>query len=167
MNVNNSNNLSHSSNDDDKSFQQFDLDGIDFNIVLSGNKTGGKYSLLELHFSTEKENEVPLHLHSRETLVIYILEGNFSFKYGNEKIDGNQGTLLKFEKDIPHSYRKTGKTPGRLLILFFPAGFENFFLDLGLNQSKMKQSREEDQVLLHVLEKNMVENLCLDRIFFI
>ena len=109
--------------------------------------------MLELHFSTEKENEVPLHLHSRETLVIYILEGNFSFKYGNEKIDGNQGTLLKFEKDIPHSYRKTGKTPGRLLVLFFPAGFENFFLDLGLNQRKMKQSGEEDQVLLHVLEK--------------
>ena len=153
MNVNNSNNLSHSSNDDDKSFQQFDLDGIDFNIVLSGNKTGGKYSLLELHFSTEKENEVPLHLHSRETLVIYILEGNFSFKYGNEKIDGNQETVLKFERDIPHSYRKTGKTPGRLLVLFFPAGFENFFLDLGLNQRKMKQSGEEDQVLLHVLEK--------------
>ena len=153
MNVNNSNNLSHSSNDDDKSFQQFDLDGIDFNIVLSGNKTGGKYSLLELHFSTEKENEIPLHLHSRETLVIYILEGTFSFKYGNEKIDGNQGTVLKFERDIPHSYRKTGKTPGRLLILFLPAGFENFFLDLGLNQRKMKQSGEEDQVLLHVLEK--------------
>ena len=153
MNVNNSNNLSHSSNDDDRSFQQFDLDGIDFKIVLSGDKTGGKYSLLELHFSTEKENEIPLHLHSRETLVIYILEGNFSFKYGNEKIDGNQGTVLKFEKDIPHSYKKTGKIPGRLLILFFPSGFENFFLDLGLNQSKMKQSGEEDQVLLHVLEK--------------
>ena len=126
MNVNNSNNLSHSSNDDDKSFQQFDLDGIDFNIVLSGNKTGGKYSLLELHFSTEKENEIPLHLHSRETLVIYILEGNFSFKYGNEKIDGNQGTVIKFEKDIPHSYRKTGKTPGRLLILFFLQASKTF-----------------------------------------
>ena len=153
MNVNNSNNLSHSSNDDDRSFQQFDLDGIDFKIVLSGDETSGKYSLLELHFSTEKENEIPLHLHRRETLVIFILEGTFSFKYGNEKIDGNQGTVIKFEKDIPHSYRKTGKTPGRLLILFFPAGFENFFLDLGLNQSKMKQSREEDQVLLHVLEK--------------
>ena len=153
MNVNNSNNLSHFSNDDDRSFQQFDLDGIDFKIVLSGDKTGGKYSLLELHFSIEKENEVPLHLHSRETLVIYILEGNFSFKYGNEKIDGNQGTLLKFEKDIPHSYRKTGKTPGRLLILYFPAGFENFFQDLGLDQKKMKKSSEEDQVLLHVLEK--------------
>jgi quercetin dioxygenase-like cupin family protein len=153
MNVNNSKDLSHSSNDDDRSFQQFDLDGIDFKIVLSGDETSGKYSLLELHFSTEKENEIPLHLHRRETLVIFILEGTFSFKYGNEKIDGNQGTLLKFERDIPHSYRKTGKTPGRLLILFFPAGFENFFLDLGLNQRKMKQSGEEDQVLLHVLEK--------------
>jgi len=153
MNVNNTNNLSHSSNDDDKSFQQYDLDSIDFKIVLSGDKTGGRYSLLELYFSTEKENEIPLHLHSRETLIIYILEGNFSFRYGNEKIYGNQGTVLKFEKDIPHSYKKTGKTPGRLLILFIPAGFENFFLDLGLNQSKMKQSGDEDQVLLHVLEK--------------
>ena len=81
------------------------------------------------------------------------MEGNFSFRYGDEKIDGIQGTVLKFEKDIPHSYKKTGKTSGRLLILFIPAGFENFFLDLGLDQNKMKQSGNEDQVLLHVLEK--------------
>ncbi len=153
MNVNNSKALSHDSNDDDRSFQQYDLDGLDFRIVLSGNKTGGKYSLLEILFSAEKENEIPLHLHSRETLIIYILEGNFSFRYGNEKIVGNQGAVLKFEKDIPHSYKKTGKTPGRLLILFIPAGFENFFKDVRLNQSEMKLSGEEDPVLLHVLEK--------------
>ena len=153
MNVNNSKVLSHDSKDDDRSFQQYDLDGLDFRIVLSGNKTGGKYSLLEILFSAEKENEIPLHLHSRETLIIYILEGNFSFRYGNEKIVGNQGAVLKFEKDIPHSYKKTGKTPGRLLILFIPAGFENFFKDVRLNQSEMKLSGEEDPVLLHVLEK--------------
>ena len=154
MNVNNSNGLSRSSSDDDdKSFQQYNLDGLDFKIVLSGDKTGGKYSLLELTFSAEKENEIPLHLHSREALIIYILEGNFSFRYGHEKIDGIQGTVLKFEKDIPHSYKKNGKSLGRLLILYIPAGFENFFLDLGLDQSKMKQSGDEDQVLLHVLEK--------------
>ena len=47
MNVNNSNNLSHSSNDDDRSFQRFDLDGIDFKIVLSGNKTGGGNARLQ------------------------------------------------------------------------------------------------------------------------
>ena len=41
MNVNNSNNLSHSSNDDDRSFQQYNLDGLDFKVVLSGEKTGG------------------------------------------------------------------------------------------------------------------------------
>jgi len=153
MNVNNSKALSHDSNDDDRSFQQYDLDGLDFKIVLSGNKTGGKYSLLEILFSAEKENEIPLHLHSRETLIIYILEGNFSFRYGTENIVGNQGAVLKFEKDIPHSYKKTGKTPGRLLILFIPAGFENFFKDVRLNQSEMKLSGEEDPVLLHVLEK--------------
>ena len=154
MIVNNSNDLSQASTDnDDKSFQQYNLDGLDFKIVLSGDKTEGRYSLLEMVFSAEKENEIPLHLHSRETLIIYILEGNFSFRYGDEKIDGIQGTVLKFEKDIPHSYKKTGKSLGRLLILFIPAGFENFFLDLGLDRNKMKQSGDEDQVLLHVLEK--------------
>lgn len=112
MNVNNSKALSHDSKDDDRSFQQYDLDGLDFRIVLSGNKTGGKYSLLEILFSAEKENEIPLHLHSRETLIIYILEGNFSFRYGNEKIVGNQVAVLKFEKDIPHSYKKQEKLQG-------------------------------------------------------
>ncbi len=58
MNVNNSKVLSHDSKDDDRSFQQYDLDGLDFRIVLSGNKTGGKYSLLEILFSAEKENEI-------------------------------------------------------------------------------------------------------------
>ena len=94
MNANNSNHLSHSSNENDKSFQQYNLDSIDFKIVLSGDKTCGKYSLLEVQFLAEKEYEIPLHLHSRETLIIYILEGNFSFRYGNEKIDGNQRTVL-------------------------------------------------------------------------
>ena len=129
MIVNNSNDLSHASTDnDDKSFQQYNLDGLDFKIVLSGDKTEGRYSLLEMVFSAEKENEIPLHLHSRETLIIYILEGNFSFRYGDEKIDGIQGTVLKFEKDIPHSYKKTGKSLGRLLILFIPAGFDKRFV---------------------------------------
>jgi hypothetical protein len=40
-----------------------------------------------------------------------------------------------------------------LLELFIPADFENFFLDLGLDQNKMTQFDEEDQVLLHMLEK--------------
>ncbi len=59
MNVNDFNNLSHCSNDDDRSFQQYNLDNMDFKIVLPGNKTGRKYSLLEIQFSAEKENEIP------------------------------------------------------------------------------------------------------------
>ena len=149
------------------SFQQYNLEGIDFKIILSGDTTGGKYSLLEIQFSAEKENEIPLHLHSRETLIIYILEGTFSFRYGNEKIDRNQGTVLKFEKDIPHSYKKTGKTLGRLLILFVPAGFENFFLDLGLNQSKMKQSGEEDPGVITCVRKKIWWKICVWIRYFI
>ena len=42
-----------------ESFQQYNLDSIDFKIALPENKTGIKYSLLKIQFSAEKENEIP------------------------------------------------------------------------------------------------------------
>jgi hypothetical protein len=37
--------------------------------------------------------------------------------------------------------------------MFIPGGFENFFTDLGLTNRKQQKSSNEDQVLLHLLEK--------------
>ena len=153
MNANDPNNSSESWNDQEKTYQIFNMDLLDFKIVLSGEQTGGKYSLLEIQFLGEEDLEVPMHSHSKEKLIVYVLEGKFLFKQGKEMIHAEKEKILILEKDIPHSYRKIGKERGTLLIMFIPSGFENFFTDLGLTNRKQKKSSKEDQVLLHLLEK--------------
>ena len=129
------------------------MDLLDFKIVLSGEQTGGKYSLLEIHFSGDEDLEIPLHSHSKERLVVYVIEGKFLFKQGKDIIHAEKEKILILEKDVPHSYRKIGKDKGTLLIMFIPGGFENFFTDLGLTNRKKQKTGKEDQVLLHLLEK--------------
>jgi quercetin dioxygenase-like cupin family protein len=112
-----------------------------------------KYSLLEIQLLGEEDLEVPMHSHSKEKLIVYVMEGKFLFKQGKEIIHAEKEKILILEKDIPHSYRKIGKEKGTLLIMFIPGGFENFFTDLGLTNRKQQKSSNEDQVLLHLLEK--------------
>lgn len=153
MNANNPNNSSGSRNDQGKTYQIFNMDLLDFEIVLSGEQTGGKYSLLEIQLLGEEDLEVPMHSHSKEKLIVYVMEGKFLFKQGKEIIHAEKEKILILEKDIPHSYRKIGKEKGTLLIMFIPGGFENFFTDMGLTNRKQQKSSNEDQVLLHLLEK--------------
>ena len=60
-----------------------------------------------------------------------------------------------FEKDISHSFKKIGQEYGRLLLMYIPAGFENFFIDLSNAQvENLKKFGEDDPVMVQLLEKN-------------
>ncbi|MGN6707885.1 MAG: hypothetical protein ACTHKF_00860, partial [Candidatus Nitrosocosmicus sp.] len=77
-------------NRDKKNFQKFIIDGIEYKIFLLGEDTQEKYSLVEMLFPTEEEKEIPLHRHSKETVIISIIEGTFQFKYGEQNIEGKE-----------------------------------------------------------------------------
>lgn len=62
-----------------ENFQKFIIDGIEHKIFLSREDTQEKYSLVEMLFPTEEEKEIPLHRHSKETVIISIIEGTFQF----------------------------------------------------------------------------------------
>ena len=96
-----------------------------------------------------------MHKHSREEVIIHVIKGNFMFKNGTESINGSKGTLIKFDKEIPHSYSKIGKEgEGRLLIIYTPAGFEGFFKEIESSHVYGKtESVEFDPVMLQLLEK--------------
>ncbi|MDQ4072949.1 MAG: cupin domain-containing protein [Thermoproteota archaeon] len=141
--------------EDYKPIEQYNLNGIIYKIIVSGNQTENKYSIIEITFPLGEESEIPLHKHGNEALVMHVIEGNFSFKYGKETIEGNKDTVLRFEKDTSHSYRKIGKDQGKLLVTYTPAGLENFFRELG--RSKMEDSKKSiqfDPVIVHLLESN-------------
>ena len=140
---------------DHKPIEQYFLNGIIYKIIISGNQTDNKYSIIEITFPPGEESEIPLHKHGNESLVMHVIEGNFSFRYGKETLEGNKDTVLKFEKGISHSYRKIGKDQGKLLVTYTPAGLETFFRELGTSTMEdFKKSIQFDPVIVHLLESN-------------
>jgi mannose-6-phosphate isomerase-like protein (cupin superfamily) len=140
---------------DYKSIEQYNLNGIIYKILVSGNQTQNKYSIIEITFPPGEESEIPLHKHGNEALVMHVIEGSFSFRYGKETLEGNKNTVLRFEKDKSHSYRKIGKEQGKLLVTYTPAGLENFFRELGTSTIEdIQKSIQFDPVIVHLLESN-------------
>jgi quercetin dioxygenase-like cupin family protein len=138
-----------------KSIEQYNLNGILYRIIISGNQTENKYSIIEITFPAGEESEIPLHKHGNEALVMHVIEGNFSFRYGKETLEGNKDAVLRFEKDVNHSYRKIGKDQGKLLVTYTPAGLEDFFRELGTSTIEdSKKSIQFDPVIVHLLESN-------------
>jgi quercetin dioxygenase-like cupin family protein len=154
MNVDTSNDPSIANNNELGS-QQYIVERISFSIALSGEQTEGRYSLLEAYFPPGSKYEIPLHAHSNETLLIYVMDGTFSFVYENEAKPGSTGMIFKFEKGIAHSYKKIGQEHGRLLLLYIPSGFENFFKDLSKTDFENRRKfGEDDPIMVQLLEKN-------------
>src|SRR5215217_1530544 len=143
MNVDNSKQFYESKkniNDTIKFYQKYKIDDIIYTILLKGDETQGKFSLIEMSFPSDKEKGITMHKHTREHVIIYVIEGSFLIEYGNGHIKGIPGISIKLEKNIKHSYKKIGSGQGRLLMLFSPAGFEKYFKDLESSSSSNKES---------------------------
>jgi quercetin dioxygenase-like cupin family protein len=69
----------------------------------------------------------PLHVHANEEEVLYVLEGDFRFRFGDEIASAPAGSLMFIPRGVPHCFQNAGDEPGRLLITFTPAGMERFF----------------------------------------
>jgi len=69
----------------------------------------------------------PLHCHANEDEAWYILEGQFRFQLDEELRSAPAGSFVFVPRGTPHCFQNTGDTPGRILVLFTPAGMERFF----------------------------------------
>ncbi|MGN6348113.1 MAG: cupin domain-containing protein [Candidatus Nitrosocosmicus sp.] len=135
----------------------YKIDGIIYTIVLNGNQNNGKYSIIQMDFPLNQEKEIYLHKHTKEDIILYVIEGTFLIQYGEKIIDAIPGMVLKLEKNILHSYKKIGYDIGKLLMIYTPAGFENYFRDLNstLNNCDLSMiNNDDDRIRLHLLEKN-------------
>lgn len=69
----------------------------------------------------------PLHRHEREGESWYVLEGTLRFKLGADLRLAPTGTFVFVPPRVPHCFQNVGDTPARILVLFTPAGMEEFF----------------------------------------
>lgn len=96
-------------------------------FLLSGEQTGGKYSLTEFAAAPPPAPAAPVHIHHDADEAIYILEGNFQFIVNDRTIPAAAGAYVFVPKDTPHTVANIGPSTGRMLVILTPPGFEKFW----------------------------------------
>ena len=109
--------------------RQVNILGIPMLIRIHGRDTGGALSVVESH--DVPGGGPPPHIHHREDETFQILEGDYEFMVGGTTILAKPGTTLFAPRGVAHTYRYLGQTPGRLMCVITPSGFEGFFEEIG------------------------------------
>jgi quercetin dioxygenase-like cupin family protein len=73
--------------------------GDTYTFHTKGAQTDGQFAVLEI--SAPPGSGRPLHSHTRESEGSYIIDGEFSFQYGDQKMIEKQGAFLYQKKGIP------------------------------------------------------------------
>ena len=82
------------------------------------------------------------HLHHDSDEVAWVLEGEFTFKIGDEVLVGGPGTCAFMPRDIPHAWKNTGTEIGRVLFLYTPAMAGGYIEELPENRPADDKERE-------------------------
>ncbi len=93
-------------------------------VLVSGEQTGGTYSILELWgpqgFAT------PLHVHRDVDEGFYVIEGELTIWAGDDVTVLNAGDFVLAPRGVPHTIKNTAAGDTHMLVTSTPAGFENF-----------------------------------------
>jgi mannose-6-phosphate isomerase-like protein (cupin superfamily) len=111
--------------------------GIPLVIRVHGRDTNGALSVVESHDLTG--SGPPPHIHHREDETFQILEGEYEFMVDGKTVHATPGTTLFAPRGVPHTYRYLGQSPGRLMCVITPSGFEGFFEAIGALSPQQQQ----------------------------
>ena len=93
-----------------------------------GAETAGQFWALE--GLADQHMAVPLHAHSREDEVWYVLEGEIAFTIGDETRIGGPGSFVYIPRHVPHTFQIRSKT-ARWFGIGLPAGLDEWFFETG------------------------------------
>ena len=99
-------------------------------LKATGQSTGGALSLVEA--LAAPDTAPPWHVHHYDDEMLYILDGSFLFKCGDELFEGGPGTFVFLPRGIPHSFKVVSETPARFLVLGTPASIDQYFVAAGI-----------------------------------
>ncbi|MBD2102295.1 quercetin 2,3-dioxygenase [Leptolyngbya sp. FACHB-261] len=121
-------------------------------IKASTETTQGRFGLFEQLLPPGFEP--PAHVHEKEDEAFYILEGELSFRCGNQSGRATPGSFLFLPRGVVHSFRIESSTPAKILIFCTPGGFEHFFEEMGEPaQQRELPPREQHEQGQHEPEK--------------
>jgi mannose-6-phosphate isomerase-like protein (cupin superfamily) len=98
----------------------------DFSVVISQDFPGG--------------GPGPNVIHADRSETFFVIEGDYTFFSDGKEITGGPGTIVVNPKGVRHGFINSGTTQGKLLMMYSPGGFEDFFTEVG--QKKLQPGPE-------------------------
>src|SRR6266702_1727427 len=114
--------------DDDQSLPHIGLVGDTYTILVTGDDTAGRYTLIDMH--VPPGGGPPPHRHDFEEMFT-VLDGEVQVTFRGETIVARAGQTINVPANAPHAFTNAGPAPVRLLCLCAPAGQEEFFTLVG------------------------------------
>ena len=106
------------------------LKGVNSNILdvkVSGSDTDNDLAIFE-QTSLSQGKGTPLHVHSFQDEIFYVLEGAYYFKVGEETHHLSVGDSIFLPRKVPHAWTQISEK-GKMMVTLQPAGkLENFFV---------------------------------------
>lgn len=103
-------------------------------VKVSGKDTNGDLAIFE-QTSLSQGRGTPLHVHSSQDEIFYIIEGAYYFQVGDEKYHMTIGDSIFLPRKVPHAWTQKSEK-GRMMVMLQPAGkLEDFFCNYGCNGS--------------------------------
>lgn len=116
-----------------------------FDWKVVAEHTQGAFSLVEIE--GWQNGEPPLHYHTHEDEFFYVLDGELTFKVGDEVKRIGPGGFVWAPRNVPHGFAfETERI--RMLAGFLPAGQEEAFLAFSTPDPERTPAREPDPAAL-------------------
>lgn len=97
-------------------------------IKADGRRTAGRFALVESAPSPGKPG-LGAHRHRQSDEALYVLEGRVRAQLGTKTMVVGAGTFIYIPRGTVHTFAAAGSEPARVLVLFLPAGLEQYLRD--------------------------------------
>jgi len=115
-------------NPDDPKSRHISVAGGTYTILVSGEDTGGRHSLIDM--LVPPGGGPPPHRHDFEEMFT-ILDGEIELTFRGEAHRAGVGATVNVPANAPHSFKNKSDSPARMLCMCTPPGQEEFFMAVG------------------------------------
>jgi mannose-6-phosphate isomerase-like protein (cupin superfamily) len=124
-----------------------DSPGRFFDLKLLADQTGQSIMLFEE--TVPAGTRSTHHLHHDSDEVVWVLEGEFTFKIGDEVFSGGPGTCAFLPRAVPHAWKNSDAGPGRALFLYTPGGAGKYVEEMFERPQTLSEAEREAERARH------------------
>jgi quercetin dioxygenase-like cupin family protein len=98
--------------------------------------------LFIIEHTTRQKGGPPRHIHPHQDEWFYVIEGEFLFEVGHDRVTLRPGGSILAPRNLPHAWAFVGNNGGKMLISYTPAGkMEAFFREVTKGNSMPRQDK--------------------------